>query len=69
MLTIEKIVNFMERKIAEDFLAGHRVGLRNTQIAGGFLMAAAKDAGDSDLAFRFRVLAAEAANKYEELSH
>ena len=44
------------------------MGLKNTQIAAGFLMAAANDAGDSDLAFRFRVLAAEAANKYEGLS-
>lgn len=34
----------------------------------GFLMAAANDAGDTDLAFRFRVLAAEAANKYEAVS-
>jgi len=69
MLTIEKIIEFMERTIAEDFLSGNRTGLKNTQFAAGFLMAAANDAGDTDLAFRFRVLAAEAANKYEELSN
>jgi len=68
MLSIEKIIEYMERTIAEDYLSGNRARLKNTQIAAGFLMAAANDAGDSDLATRFRVLAAEAANKYEELS-
>ena len=68
MLTIEKLIEFVERTIAEDYLTGNHLGLKNTQIAVGFLMAAANDAGDKDLAFRFRVLAAEAANKYEELS-
>jgi hypothetical protein len=67
MLTIDKIIEFIERTIAEYYLSGNRVGLKNTQIAAGFLMAAANDAGDTDLAFRFRVLAAEAANKYEDL--
>ena len=68
MLTIEKIIEFIERTIAEYYLSGNRVGLKNTQIAAGVLMAAANDAGDTDLAFRFRVLAAEAANKYEDIS-
>jgi hypothetical protein len=68
MLTTEQIIEFMERVIAEDRLSGNRAGLKNTQIAAGFLMAAANYAGDKDTAFKFRVLAAEAANKNEELS-
>jgi hypothetical protein len=67
MLTIEKIIEFMERVIAEDRLSGNRGGLKNTQTAAGFLMAAANYADDRDAAFKFRVLAAEAANKNEEL--
>ncbi len=67
MLTADQIVEFMERVIAEDRLSGNRAGLKNTQTAAGFLMAAANYAGDKDSAFKFRVLAAEAANKNEEL--
>jgi hypothetical protein len=68
MLTTEQVVEFMERVIAEDRLSGNRAGLKNTQVAAGFLMAAANFAGDKDTAFKFRVLAAEAANKREEIS-
>ena len=68
MLTTAQIVEFMERVIAEDRLSGNRAGLKNTQTAAGFLMAAANYAGDKDSAFKFRVLAAEAANKREEIS-
>ena len=68
MLTVEQIIDYTERVIAEDRLSGNRAGLRNTQIAAGFLMAAANYAGDKGTAFKFRVLAAEAANKNEELS-
>lgn len=67
MLTAEKIIEFVERVIAEDRLAGNRAGLKNTQTAAAFLMAAANYAGDKEAAFKFRVLAAEAANKNEEL--
>jgi len=67
MLTAEQIVEFMERVIAEDRLSANRAGLKNTQVAAGFLMAAANYAGDKEMARRFRVLAAEAANKNEEL--
>ncbi|MBK9941421.1 MAG: hypothetical protein U0Z44_13605 [Kouleothrix sp.] len=67
MLTIEQVFEFMERVLAEDRLAGNRAGLKNTQTAAGFLMAAANYAGDRESARRFRVLAAEAANKHEEL--
>jgi hypothetical protein len=67
MLTVEKIIEYMERVIAEDRLSGNRAGLKNTQIAAGFLMAAANYAGEKEMAFKFRVLAAESANKREEL--
>lgn len=68
MLTIEQIIEYLERTIAEDFLAGDKVGLRRSQTAAGVIMAAAQASGEKDTAFRFRVLAAEAANKLEELS-
>jgi hypothetical protein len=67
MITSEQIIDFMQRVIAEDRLSGNRPGLKNTQIAAGFLMAAANYADDKPTAQRFRVLAAEAANKHEEL--
>jgi len=67
MLTVDNIFDFLERVIAEDRLSGNRPGLKNSQVAAGFLMAAASYAGDKSAAQRFRVLAAEAANKREEL--
>jgi hypothetical protein len=33
MLTIDKIIEFIERTIAEYYLSGNRVGLKNTQDA------------------------------------
>ncbi|MEP7187563.1 MAG: hypothetical protein ABI901_00065 [Roseiflexaceae bacterium] len=68
MMTIDQIREYLERVIAERRLSGDRVGLKELQIAAGFLMAAADYAGDKDSALRFRVLAAEAANKREELT-
>jgi hypothetical protein len=67
MLTTEKIIEYLELVIAEDRLSGNRAGLKNSQTAAGFLMAAANAAGDRQAWQRFRVLAAEAANKREEL--
>ena len=67
MITSDQIIDFMERVIAEDRLSANRAGLKNTQVAAGFLMAAANYAGDPSTAQRFRFLAAEAANKHEEL--
>ncbi len=67
-LTVDQIFEYLERVIAEDRLSGNRAGLKNSQTAAGFLMAAANYAGDKDSAYRFRVLAAEAANKREELA-
>lgn len=68
MLTVENIFEYTERIIAEDRLRGNRAGLRNTQYACGFLMTAAENVGDKETARRFRILAAQAANKSEELS-
>jgi hypothetical protein len=67
MLTVPQIVEYLEKVIAADFLAGNRAGLRRTQTAAGVLMDAAQFAGDKETAMRFRVLAAQAANKNEEL--
>ena len=66
-MTIDQIIDFMQRVIAEDRLSGNRASLKNTQIAAGFLMSAANYASDKATAQRFRLLAAEAANKNEEL--
>ena len=68
MLTTDQLLEFTERVIAEDQLAGNRAGLKNTQVAAGFLMAAANYAGDKETARRFRLLAAKAANFNEALS-
>ena len=45
-MTVDQIIDFMQRVIAEDRLSGNRAGLKNTQIAAGFLMAAGNYAGD-----------------------
>lgn len=67
MLTAAQIIEYTERVIAEDRLSGNRAGLRNTQLACGFLMAAAHANSDRETATRFRNLAALAANRNEEL--
>lgn len=67
MLTLEQLLEYMERVIAEDTLSGNRAGLQNTQRAAGFVAAAADANGDRDTARRVRILAARAANKNEEL--
>jgi hypothetical protein len=67
MLTVENIQSHLERVIAEYKLSGNRQGLRNLQTAAGFLMEAANANGDRELARRFQVLAAKAANEREEL--
>lgn len=66
-MTTEQIQDYLERMIAERRLSGDRAGLKELQTAAGVLMAAAQDAGAKNLAFRFQVLAAEAANQREEL--
>lgn len=67
MLTIDQIVAYLERTIAEQRLAGDREALRRTQLAAGVIMAAAEYSGDKDTARRFRIVAAQAANKQDEL--
>ena len=69
MLTVDQIFEYLERVIAEDRLSGNRAGLKNSQTAAGFLMAAANYADDRSTARRFQVLAAQAANRREELEH
>lgn len=68
MVTTDQILEYLERVIAEHRLAGDRTGLKNAQTAAGFLMAAAKNARDDATARKFQILAAQAANKSEELS-
>lgn len=67
MVTIDQIVGYIQQIIAEDRLTGNTEGLRRTQLAAGVLMAAAKAAGDRETTQRFQILAAQAANKQEEL--
>jgi hypothetical protein len=67
MFTIETIIGYMERTIARDRLAGDKESLRRIQVAAGTIMHAAEEAGDKGMALRFRVLAAQAANKREEV--
>jgi hypothetical protein len=67
MLTPDQIIEYGERVIAENRLSGDKLGLKNIQRAAGFLMAAAEAYGDTELARRFRILAAQAANRAEEL--
>ncbi len=68
MLTSDQILKYLEQVLAQDYQARNRAGLRNAQTAAGVLMAAANYAGDKETAYRFRVLAADAANKNEELA-
>lgn len=67
MLTVENIQEYLEREIAEHKLSGNRKGLKNLQTAAGFLMEAANAHGQKDLARRFQVLAAKAANEREAI--
>ncbi|MDW8214290.1 MAG: hypothetical protein RMJ55_12090 [Roseiflexaceae bacterium] len=67
MVTVEQILEYLERRIAEHHLAGDRLALKRDQDVAGFLMAAARDSGDKQLALRFQVLAARAADMREQL--
>jgi hypothetical protein len=67
MMTIEDSIEYLIKRIAEDFLRADKIGLRRTQTAAGVLMAAAETIRDKETAHRFRSLAAQAANKIEEL--
>jgi hypothetical protein len=67
MLTIDTIVTHFEKVIATERLAGNAETLRRVQLAAGMIMDAAQADGDQDTAMRFRLLAAQAANKREEI--
>lgn len=67
MLTIEQLIAYCERAIAERHLAGDREGLRRVQLALVVLMEAAQAAGDKDTARRFQLLASRSANLQEQL--
>lgn len=67
MLTIDNIVGHFEKVIAAERLAGHAETLRRVQLAAGMIMEAAQASGDQDTAARFRLLAAQAANRREEV--
>jgi hypothetical protein len=68
MLTVEQIMDSLRQAIADQRQAGDINALRETQLAAGVLMNAAKWAGDKETARTFQVLAAQAANAQEELS-
>jgi hypothetical protein len=67
MLTIDQTIEYLDKTIAEYLLAGNTVGLKHIQTTAGTMMAAAQANGDTDTANRFRIVAAHAANKIEEL--
>ncbi|MFQ3662586.1 MAG: hypothetical protein SNJ69_09370 [Chloroflexaceae bacterium] len=67
MLTIDQLVGYCERTIAERHLAGDREGLRRVQLALVVLMEAAQHAGDRETARRFQLLASRSANLQEQL--
>ncbi len=68
MLTIEQIIDYLDKTIAENLLSGNTMGLKQVQTTAGVLMAAAHANGDTDTMQRFRVVAAHAANKLEVLN-
>jgi hypothetical protein len=67
MITLDQVHTYLQRIIAERRLSADNTGLKNAQTAAGVIAAAAESMGDRDTALRFRVLAAEAANRREEL--
>lgn len=67
MLTLEQVADYLTNTIAEDFLRADKLGLRRTQTTAGVLMAAGQALGDQETAHKFRLIAAQAANKQEEL--
>lgn len=66
-MNIDEITDYLTKCIAEEFLRADKVGLRRTQTTAGVLMAAAESLQNKEIALRFRSLAAQAANKIEEL--
>jgi hypothetical protein len=67
MVTVEAMIGYFERLIAEYRLAGDRQGLLRIQTTAGMMMQAAQAANDAVTARRLRVLAAQAANHAEDV--
>jgi hypothetical protein len=67
MVTVDQILAYCEREVAERHLAGDREGLRRMQLALTVLMNAAQSAGDRGNSVAFRNLAGKAANYQEQL--
>lgn len=66
-MNVDDILEYLTKCIAEEFLRADKTGLRRTQTTAGVLMAAAESIQEKETASRFRSLAAQAANKIEEL--
>lgn len=60
MVTIEHIIEYLERLIAEERLSGDQIAQHRVQITARLLVAAARDADDDVSARRFQVLADQA---------
>lgn len=69
MLSMDQLVEYFNDQIAHGFLEGKATELRHLQAAAGVIMAAAEANHDSPTATRFRIVAAQAANKLEELEN
>lgn len=67
-MTIDELIEYLNKEIAQDFLQGDKVGLKQLQTTAGTLKAAAEAHEDKPLAHKFRIVAAQAANKLEELN-
>ena len=67
MVTIDQLIEFLQRRTAECRLRGDHEGLRRVQLGAGLLMDAANYANDHATAERLKILAAKAANHREAL--
>jgi hypothetical protein len=67
MISTEETMEYLTRTLAEYFLRADKIGLKRIQTTAGVLMAAAESLKDKETAFHFRQIAAQAANKIEEL--
>ncbi|GAB4112767.1 MAG: hypothetical protein Fur005_32850 [Roseiflexaceae bacterium] len=67
MITVDQIADHIERLIAEERLAGDRLALKDIHKSAGFLVRTAEALGDREVARRFQILAAQAANAAEAL--
>ena len=66
MLTIDQIIVYLEREIAQGQLTGQREELRQLQCCAGMLMRVAHGIDDPERVRRFHLLAAQAANAQDD---